>query len=168
MRQIARLKQQRFLSFTFYTTQRSYEKIMYIYLLFDWFSGENCILFTFSLHKERSRPATLFKKRPWYTCFPVNFAKFLRTPFLMEHLWWLLLFIDGAIPLHNFEFQKKNVPLLTKDFFSQSFQSYQFFHERVSCVKNATSRQFDRIKYVFKIWLKRSEKKLHRRCSTWF
>ena len=25
--------------------------------------------------------ATLFKKRPWRRCFPVNFAKFLRTPF---------------------------------------------------------------------------------------
>ena len=24
-------------------------------------------------------------------CFPVNFAKFLRTPFLIEHLRWLLL-----------------------------------------------------------------------------
>ena len=24
-------------------------------------------------------------------CFPVNFAKFLRTPFLKEHLLWLLL-----------------------------------------------------------------------------
>ena len=26
-----------------------------------------------------------------YTCFPVNIAKFLRTPFFTEHLWWLLL-----------------------------------------------------------------------------
>ena len=26
--------------------------------------------------------------------FPVNFAKFLRTPFLTEHLWWLLLLIQ--------------------------------------------------------------------------
>ena len=25
-------------------------------------------------------PATLLKKRLWYRCFPVNFAKFLRTP----------------------------------------------------------------------------------------
>ena len=25
------------------------------------------------------RPATLFKKRLWHRCFPVNFAKFLRT-----------------------------------------------------------------------------------------
>ena len=24
-------------------------------------------------------------------CFPVNFVKFLRTPFFTEHLWWLLL-----------------------------------------------------------------------------
>ena len=27
------------------------------------------------------RPATLLKKRFWRTCFAVNFAKFLRTPF---------------------------------------------------------------------------------------
>ena len=28
------------------------------------------------------RPVTLLKKRFWYRCFPVNSAKFLRTPFL--------------------------------------------------------------------------------------
>ena len=38
------------------------------------------------------RPATLLKKRLWHRCFPVNFVKFLRTPFLQntfftEHLW---------------------------------------------------------------------------------
>ena len=27
------------------------------------------------------RPATLLKKRPWHRCFPVNFARFLRTTF---------------------------------------------------------------------------------------
>ena len=37
------------------------------------------------------RPATLLKKRLWHRCFPVNFVKFLRTPFLTEHLWLLLL-----------------------------------------------------------------------------
>ena len=31
------------------------------------------------------------KKRPCFLGFPVNFAKFGRTPFLTEHLWWLLL-----------------------------------------------------------------------------
>ena len=37
------------------------------------------------------RPGTLVKKRLCYRCFPVNFVKFLRTSFLTEHLWWLLL-----------------------------------------------------------------------------
>ena len=31
------------------------------------------------------------KKRPWHRCFPVNFAKFLGTPFLSEHFRWLRL-----------------------------------------------------------------------------
>ena len=30
------------------------------------------------------RPATLLKKRPWHSCFPVNFAKFLRTSFYRQ------------------------------------------------------------------------------------
>ena len=30
-------------------------------------------------------------QRLWRRCFPVNFAKLLRTPFLTEHLRWLLL-----------------------------------------------------------------------------
>ena len=37
------------------------------------------------------KPATLLKKRLWHRCFTVNFAKFLRTFFLIEHLRWLLL-----------------------------------------------------------------------------
>ena len=36
-------------------------------------------------------PATLLKKKPWHQCLPVNFAKFLRRPFLTEHLQWLFL-----------------------------------------------------------------------------
>ena len=35
--------------------------------------------------------ATLLKKRLWYRCFLINFAKFLRIPFLTEHLCWLLV-----------------------------------------------------------------------------
>ena len=35
------------------------------------------------------RPAALLKKRLWR--FPVNFVKFLRTLYFVEHTWWLLL-----------------------------------------------------------------------------
>ena len=46
----------------------------------------------FNVRSSRSlKPATLLKKRLWHGCFPVNFAKFLRTPFLTEHLRQLLL-----------------------------------------------------------------------------
>ena len=38
-----------------------------------------------------ARVSFLISCRLWHRCFPVNFAKFLRTPFFMEHLWWLLL-----------------------------------------------------------------------------
>ena len=39
------------------------------------------------------KAAILLKKRLWHKCFPVNFAKFLRTPVFTEHLRWLPLFL---------------------------------------------------------------------------
>ena len=39
------------------------------------------------------RPATLLKKKLWHRCFPVNFAKFLRTPFLQSISRALLLYV---------------------------------------------------------------------------
>ena len=38
-----------------------------------------------------ARVSFILKERPWHNCFPVNFAKFQRTPFpfLIDHLWWL-------------------------------------------------------------------------------
>ena len=37
------------------------------------------------------RPASLWKKRLWHRCFPANFPKFLRTPFLQNISGRLLL-----------------------------------------------------------------------------
>ena len=52
------------------------------------------------------RPATLLKQRLWHGCFSMNFAKFLRTPFLTEHLRWLLLFLfsyrSNVLKLNSF------------------------------------------------------------------
>ena len=45
-------------------------------------------------NKVAGLPATVLKRRLWHRCFPVNFAKFVRTPFLTEHLWWLLLYFS--------------------------------------------------------------------------
>ena len=50
------------------------------------------------------RPVTLLKKGLWHRCFPVDFAKLLRTPFFTEQLQWLLLSVSSAceqINLHR-------------------------------------------------------------------
>ena len=48
------------------------------------------------------RAATLLKKRLWHKCFSVNFVKFLRKSFYIEHLWWLLLgFTSNNFELHE-------------------------------------------------------------------
>ena len=36
-------------------------------------------------------------KSLWHRCFPVNFAKFLRTLLFIEHLMWLLLEMERAV-----------------------------------------------------------------------
>ena len=56
-----------------------------------------------------ARPATLFKKSLWHRCFPVNFGKFLRTPFFIEHLWWLLLCWDKFL---NYQIYEQDIRLL--------------------------------------------------------
>ena len=48
------------------------------------------VSFLIKLPAAGRRPVTLSKKRLGHRCVPVNFAKFLRAPFLTKHLWWLL------------------------------------------------------------------------------
>ena len=51
-------------------------------------SKENaCARAYFLIKLQSSRLPILLKKRLWHRCFPVNFVKFLRTPFFTEHLW---------------------------------------------------------------------------------
>ena len=54
-------------------------------------------------------PATLLKNRLWHSCFPMNFVKFLRTPFLIEQLWWLLLYdtYNSSATKKHFQFKGK-------------------------------------------------------------
>ena len=44
----------------------------------------NCARASFLEKRLALRPATLLKKRLWHRCFPVNFVKFVRTPFLQN------------------------------------------------------------------------------------
>ena len=52
------------------------------------------------IHRKTPVPENLLlKKSLWHRCFPVNFAKCLRPPFLTEHLWWLLLQITKVFSI---------------------------------------------------------------------
>ena len=46
-------------------------------------------------------PVTLLKKRLWQSGFPVNFVKFLRTPFLQNTSGRLLLYIWAGTVTFN-------------------------------------------------------------------
>ena len=51
------------------------------------------------------RPATLLKKSLWHRCFPVNSAKFLRTPFLQNTFGRLILYFNRTerhLTMENF------------------------------------------------------------------
>ena len=48
----------------------------------------------FIINLKHMRPATLLKKRLWLRNFPVNFAKFLKTPFLQNISGRLLLMVE--------------------------------------------------------------------------
>ena len=63
---------------------------------FTKFTGKHLHLSIFYNKVAAPHSATLFKKRLWHRCFFVTFAKFLRTLFLTEHLWWLLLHFKVA------------------------------------------------------------------------
>ena len=63
-----------------------------VFLEFSQNLQENtCVRDSFSNKVVDLRLATLLKKRIWHRCFPVNFAKYLRTAFPTEHIWWLLV-----------------------------------------------------------------------------
>ena len=55
------------------------------------FTGEQLCQSLFFNKVGDLKPAALSKQRLWCSCVPVNFAKFLGTPSLLEHLRWLLL-----------------------------------------------------------------------------
>ena len=67
---------------------------------FSNFTGKHLCQSLFSNKVAGLKPATLLKKRLLHRAFPVNFAKFLRTPFFIEHLRWPLLNI--VLTIGNF------------------------------------------------------------------
>ena len=82
-----------------------------VYRNFAKFTGKHLCQTLFFNEVATLRPASLLKKRLWHKFFRVNFVKFLRIPFFIEHLWWLLLeFLLASL-----------VPLLTQLLYLQKY-----------------------------------------------
>ena len=87
---------------------------------FERFTGKHLRHSLFFNKVASPRTATLSKRRLWHSrCFLVNFAKFLRTPFFIEYLRWLVLFItsyqSGAprrLKLFRIDMLKKNISFI--------------------------------------------------------
>ena len=75
-----------------------------------------------------ARPATLLKKSLWHRCFPVNFAKFLRTPFLQNTSGRLLLI-----------FIKINEEIKGLNFFENSFLYTAYANDATFFLKDTRS-----------------------------
>ena len=65
------------------------------------------------------RPTILLKKRLWDRCFPVNFVRFPRAPFFIEHFWWLLLICPWQKPFRfsKIQFYKNTHDIIRKKMF---------------------------------------------------
>ena len=75
-------------------------------------NNSRCSRFSF-LIKLQAAPATLVKNRLWHRCFPVNFAKVLRTLVLQNTSGRLLLFLSRSHPTSCFWFRRKGRQKLT-------------------------------------------------------
>ena len=78
----------------------------------------------FGLDAERYGVSTLLKRSFWQRCFPVNFTKFLKTPFFTEHLRWLLLcfqITNHKFRQHNWRYFKDDSVKALNGFVSKCF-----------------------------------------------
>ena len=62
------------------------------------------------VNKVAGQACSFINKETLVQVFPVNFAKFLRTPFFIEHLWWLLLMF--TVHQHAVKFKNEDFVLM--------------------------------------------------------
>ena len=86
-----RLKKVQF--YIFRSNHQRCSVIKVVFRNFAKFTGKHLCKSLFFNKVAGLKSATLLKKNLWHRCFPVNFTKFLRTPFLQNTSERLLLYI---------------------------------------------------------------------------
>ena len=93
------------------------------------------------------RPTTLLKQRLWHRCFPVDFAKFLRTPIFTEHLRWLLLYLVKVTTLLNFShilgtMKLQQFKVIPKYNYNTKFLTLKIFDTYLISIRDFLSEKF--------------------------
>ena len=73
----------------------------------------------------------MLKKRLWHRCFPVNFVKFLRTPFLQNTSGWLLLWFEKVENIILFE----TIIIFSRDYKNLPF-SNELYQPEMNFIEN--------------------------------
>ena len=93
------------------------------------------------------RTSTLLKKRFWHWCFPVNFAKLLRTPFLQNNSGRLLRIVFSNRCLWCLEWQMKEN--LNEEIWNIKKQRLYILHSR-HLLESPFVKRITRIKFLLK------------------
>ena len=100
------------------------------------------------------RSATLLKKKLWHRCFPVNFAKVLRTSFLQNTSGQLLL--NGPFickPIHWFLLQSNGLVSFCRKHWLSLFLKLSIFQPQYSWSGNGwVWYRFNNLPHVYGIW----------------
>ena len=110
--------------------------------------------------------ATLLKKSFWQRCFPMNFAKFLRTTFFREHLQCLHLtyYSPSVVSLCLIQYQA-NIIIIR--YCSLNITDSVYFKSKLTCTSStyrSSHRWCSRKKVIVKNFAKFIRKHLCRRC----
>ena len=113
------------------------------------------------------RPATLLKKSLWHRCFPINFAKFLRTPFLQNTSGRLLLsFRESFKRVSSVSVHERSAQMLATEIYKVKNNNSPIHMNKTFEIRNEhpynlwQNSQFSRplVKSVFPFRLKSLEK----------
>ena len=125
---------------------------------FTKFKGKNLCQSLFLIQLQALGPDI---KRLWHRSFPLNFAKFLRTPFLIKHLQWLLL----SKMWLALQFSIFHMSSFIEDFLVISFQQknfkkgntlIEFKHLTFSRVSICLTSKISKGIWLMVIWLEKS------------
>ena len=123
------------------------------------FSVEKVFLKSSPNSQENTCARASFLIKLEHRCFPDNFAKFLRTPLFIEHLWWLLL-TAPRLPIFSSAFSFSLTKLQNYRLFESLIKSFEAPKRRKTILTITTTKYINKsskkalLIYVYIVYIK--------------